>query len=56
MATLSEITAYLDQLLDVRAVRDYGPNGLQVEARPGQSPVLRVATAVSANLAASRRP
>jgi len=52
VASVADIAAYLDQTLDVRAVRDYGPNGLQVEARPVTDPVRRVATAVSANLAA----
>ncbi len=52
VATLGGIAAHLDQVLEVRAVRDYGPNGLQVEARDLGSAVTRVATAVSANLAA----
>ena len=52
MATLGDIATHLDQVLEVRAVRDYGPNGLQVEARGLDTAVTRVATAVSANLAA----
>ncbi|HVF59306.1 MAG TPA: Nif3-like dinuclear metal center hexameric protein [Thermoanaerobaculia bacterium] len=42
---LRELVAYLDDLLDARNGRDYGPNGLQVE---GREEVRRVATGVSA--------
>src|SRR5947209_4436562 len=42
---LAELAAYLDELLDARRGRDYGPNGLQVEGRPE---VGKVATGVSA--------
>jgi dinuclear metal center YbgI/SA1388 family protein len=47
VAALDEITAFCDELLDVRSFDDYGPNGLQV---PGASEVSKVATGVSANL------
>jgi len=42
---LADLAAYLDELLDARRGRDYGPNGLQVEGRPL---VGKVATGVSA--------
>ena len=48
MATRDEIVAFCDQLLEVAAFEDYGPNGLQV---PGPSEVSKVATGVSANRA-----
>ena len=47
MAALAEILGFCDDLLDVAAYEDYGPNGLQV---PGASEVTKVATGVSANL------
>jgi dinuclear metal center YbgI/SA1388 family protein len=46
VAASSEITAYLDELLDVAAFEDLGPNGLQV---PGAAEVTKVATGVSAH-------
>jgi dinuclear metal center YbgI/SA1388 family protein len=46
MPQITQIIAYLDQLLAVDAFRDYGPNGLQV---PGPQEVQTVATGVSAN-------
>src|SRR5947199_3767753 len=42
---LAELATYLDELLDARSGRDYGPNGLQVEGRPE---VGKVVTGVSA--------
>jgi dinuclear metal center YbgI/SA1388 family protein len=45
---LHQLVADLDDLLDADAVRDYCPNGLQVE---GSSEVQRVVTAVSASRA-----
>ncbi len=45
---LDEVVAYLDEILEVSAFRDYGPNGLQVE---GSQEVDRVVTGVSANMA-----
>lgn len=47
MARRDEIIAFCDELLDVAAFDDYGPNGLQV---PGAAEVTRVATGVSAHL------
>lgn len=49
--TLSRDTLvhHLDELLDPRHIRDYGPNGLQVE---GRSEIKRIATASTASLAA----
>lgn len=47
MAASLEITAFLDDFLDVRGFADFGPNGLQV---PGRAEVERVATGVSASL------
>jgi dinuclear metal center YbgI/SA1388 family protein len=47
MAKRVEITGFCDELLDVGAFEDYGPNGLQV---PGKAEVAKVATGVSANL------
>jgi dinuclear metal center YbgI/SA1388 family protein len=44
-APLSELAAYLDRYLEVSAVEDYGPNGVQVE---GRREVRRLATGVSA--------
>jgi dinuclear metal center YbgI/SA1388 family protein len=46
MAQLSDIIAYLDDLLEAPDFPDYGPNGLQV---PGREKVTRVATGVSAH-------
>lgn len=45
MAALTEIVAYLDELLEPQRFDDYGPNGLQV---PGRDEVRTVATGVSA--------
>ena len=45
MAGRDEIIAYCDELLEVAAFDDYGPNGLQV---PGGPEVAKVATGVSA--------
>ncbi len=45
---LLQLVADLDELLDADAVRDYCPNGLQVE---GSGEVQRVVTAVSASSA-----
>lgn len=42
---LPELVSFLDHYLDIDAVEDYCPNGLQVE---GRSPVRRVVTGVSA--------
>ncbi len=47
MAARDEIIAHLDELLDIHAFSDYGPNGLQV---PGAGEVTRVVTGVSAQL------
>jgi len=46
VAEREEIVRFCDELLDVAAFSDYGPNGLQV---PGTTGVNRVATAVSAH-------
>jgi dinuclear metal center YbgI/SA1388 family protein len=46
MASRDEIIGFLDELLEVGAWDDYGPNGLQV---PGADEVERVATGVSAH-------
>jgi dinuclear metal center YbgI/SA1388 family protein len=45
VASRDEIIAFLDELLDIGAFNDYGPNGLQV---PGAERVELVATGVSA--------
>jgi dinuclear metal center YbgI/SA1388 family protein len=45
MARRDEIIAYLDDLLEIDAFTDYGPNGLQV---PGAAEVSLVVTGVSA--------
>src|SRR5215212_203880 len=45
MAERDEIIAFIDELLDVRAFSDYGPNGLQV---PGGEEVSLVVSGVSA--------
>jgi len=53
MAALGEIVGFCDELLEIGAFDDYGPNGLQVPGPPGaagESRVSRVATGVSANL------
>jgi dinuclear metal center YbgI/SA1388 family protein len=49
---LRELTRHLDELLDPQRMRDYGPNGLQVE---GLRPVRRVATGVTASRALLER-
>jgi dinuclear metal center YbgI/SA1388 family protein len=46
MAPRDDIIAYLDELLEIDAFSDYGPNGLQV---PGAEDVSLVATGVSAH-------
>src|SRR4029453_5688012 len=46
MTQLSDIIAFLDDLLEVADFPDYGPNGLQV---PGREEVTTVATGVSAH-------
>jgi dinuclear metal center YbgI/SA1388 family protein len=46
VASLDSIIGFLDELLDIAAFDDYGPNGLQV---PGRSEVAVVATGVSAH-------
>lgn len=46
-ARRDEIVRFCDELLDVAAFEDYGPNGIQV---PGADRVTKVATGVSANL------
>jgi dinuclear metal center YbgI/SA1388 family protein len=46
MASRNEIIEFCDELLDVEAFSDYGPNGLQV---PGDAAVAKVATGVSAH-------
>jgi dinuclear metal center YbgI/SA1388 family protein len=46
MPALTELTDYLDALLEIDAFRDYGPNGLQV---PGRSEIQTVVTGVSAD-------
>lgn len=48
MITLQELNGHLDSLLEPRAIRDYCPNGLQVE---GKEEIGKIATAVSASLA-----
>ena len=48
MIALADFRAYLDQLLPSSGVKDYCPNGLQVE---GKKEIKRVATAVSASVA-----
>ena len=45
MAKLTEIVAYLDELLEPASFSDYGPNGLQV---PGREDVGTIVTGVSA--------
>jgi dinuclear metal center YbgI/SA1388 family protein len=51
-AQRDEIIAFCDELLEVAAFTDYGPNGLQV---PGAADVFKVATGVSAHLELLRR-
>ena len=46
MVSASDIIAFLDDLLEIDAFEDYGPNGLQV---PGRDEVQTVATGVSAH-------
>lgn len=48
MASRDEIIAFCDELLDIGAFEDYGPNGLQV---PGAAQVSKLASGVSANRA-----
>jgi dinuclear metal center YbgI/SA1388 family protein len=47
-----DLTSYLDEYLACREVRDYGPNGLQVEGAPE---VRRIALGVTASLALIER-
>lgn len=47
MATLHELTHFLDQFLDVSNFVDYCANGIQIE---GKESIQSIATAVSANL------
>jgi dinuclear metal center YbgI/SA1388 family protein len=46
--TRNELVGYLDRLLDVSRVKDYCPNGLQVE---GRAEVRRIVSGVTASLA-----
>ena len=46
MTQLSEVIAYLDELLEIGDFQDYGPNGLQV---PGSGELSVVVTGVSAH-------
>ena len=48
MASLEEVIAWCDDLLEIDSFGDYGPNGLQI---PGNPEVELVTTAVSAHLA-----
>ena len=48
MASRTDIESYLNTLLDVGKFRDYGPNGVQVEGRPG---VQRIVSGVTASRA-----
>jgi dinuclear metal center YbgI/SA1388 family protein len=52
MASLSDLLAHLDALLEPDRFADYGPNGLQV---PGGEEIGHVVTGVSANLALIER-
>lgn len=45
--TLSELLRFTDQLLEVASIKDYCPNGLQVE---GKATVKKIVTGVTANL------
>lgn len=47
MASLHEVIAWCDELLEIDSFGDYGPNGLQI---PGNPEVELVTTAVSAHL------
>ncbi len=51
-AERDEIIAFCDELLEVSAFADYGPNGLQV---PGAARVTKLVTGVSAHLELVRR-
>jgi len=42
-----ELVQYLDEVLNVSAFKDYGPNGLQVEGKPE---IKRIASGVTASL------
>ena len=48
MQTLSAITSYTDDYLNITRFSDYCPNGLQVE---GRDSVTKIATGVTASLA-----
>lgn len=48
MVHRDEISNYLNAFLEVDRFSDYGPNGLQVEGRPG---IARIVTGVTASLA-----
>ena len=52
MASSNEVTAYLDDLLEIGSFSDYGPNGLLV---PGSEELTKVITGVSAQLALFER-
>src|SRR6201990_3157718 len=52
MASITDIIAALDELLEPGAFSDLGPNGLQV---PGAAEVTKVVTAVSAQRELSER-
>jgi dinuclear metal center YbgI/SA1388 family protein len=47
VADRDEIIGFCDELLEIEAFEDYGPNGLQI---PGSGEVTKVATGVSAQL------
>jgi dinuclear metal center YbgI/SA1388 family protein len=48
MITLQELGEYIDNFLEIERFKDYAPNGLQVQGKPG---IRKIITGVSANLA-----
>ena len=48
MATLNNVTAFIDELLNINQFKDYAPNGLQVE---GKEKLKKIVTGVSASQA-----
>ena len=48
MATLKNVTAFIDELLNIKQFKDYAPNGLQVE---GKEKLQKIVSGVSASQA-----
>ena len=53
MATLKNVTKFINEFLEIDKFRDYAPNGLQVEVE-GEEKLTKIITGVSASHASSK--